>query len=101
MGLPIKDKKCILLYMGAVKSYVKSDWNGPNKEKLTTLARELDNTVNPNELSAPDIDKLINEAKKNGEKRKVKRFVLDVNTSLRYLSTRKQSGCCNIFFKIK
>ncbi len=81
--------------MGAIRSYNKAGQKGPstfallvddiskmsasqqkllwiqlNKQKLSTLARELDSTVTPNELSATDIDNLINEAKKNGKRKK-------------------------------
>lgn len=44
-------------------------WMQLNKKKLTTLAKQLDNTVAAHHLSAPDIDQLISEAK-NGKKKK-------------------------------
>lgn len=81
--------------MGAIKSYSSFEPKGPsilallidditkmsaseqkllwmelNKNKLTTLARELDNAVTPHHLSADDIDILISQAKKNGKKKK-------------------------------
>jgi hypothetical protein len=45
-------------------------WMQLNKEKLTMLAHELDKNVIPHHLSSNDIDALINEAKKNGRKKK-------------------------------
>ena len=45
-------------------------WIQLNKNKLTTLAKQLDNTVAAHHLSTADIDQLINEAKKNGKKKK-------------------------------
>jgi hypothetical protein len=45
-------------------------WMQINKKKLTALARELDNSVVPHNLSSDEIDALIAEAKKYGKKKK-------------------------------
>ena len=45
-------------------------WMQLNQDKLTTLAREIDSSVPPHNLSSDDIDALISEAKKNGRKKK-------------------------------
>jgi len=45
-------------------------WLQLNKNKLTSVARELDNAVVLHNLSSADIDSLINKAKKNGRKKK-------------------------------
>lgn len=45
-------------------------WMDLNKKKLSILAGELDKSVPPNNLLQADIDQLINEAKKNGRKKK-------------------------------
>jgi len=77
--------------MGAVNSYQKRDNHGPstfamliddinkmseseqkllwlqiNKEKISALAKEIDTSVSPYNLSTGEIDTLINEARKNG-----------------------------------
>ncbi len=41
-------------------------WIQLNKERLSTLARELDASIVPHNLSASEIDELINEARKQG-----------------------------------
>lgn len=45
-------------------------WMQLNQNKLTTLAREIDASSAPHNLSSEDIDVLISEAKKNGSKKK-------------------------------
>jgi hypothetical protein len=45
-------------------------WMEINKNKLTTLAQEIDNSATSHNLTSNDIDKLISEAKKNGKKKK-------------------------------
>ncbi len=45
-------------------------WMQLHKEKLGTLARELDASVPTHQLSATDIDSLITEARKNAGKKK-------------------------------
>jgi hypothetical protein len=45
-------------------------WMDLNKKKLSVLAGELDKSVPPNNLLQADFDQLINEAKKNGRKKK-------------------------------
>ena len=45
-------------------------WIQLNKKKLTTLAQHLDAAVSPHTLSSGDIDALIDEAKKNGKKKR-------------------------------
>jgi len=85
--------------MSAINSYQKRDNTGPstfamliddinkmseseqkllwiqiNKEKISTLAKELDASVVPNNLSTGEIDMLINEARKNGKLTKKKSY---------------------------
>ncbi len=42
-------------------------WVQINKDKLSSYAKELDASVIPHNLSAPEIDLLISEARKNGK----------------------------------
>jgi hypothetical protein len=48
-------------------------WMQLNEDKLATLAREIDASSPPNNLSSDDIDALIREATKNGSKKKKKK----------------------------
>lgn len=45
-------------------------WMQLNKKKISTLAQQLDASVTPHNLSADEIDALINDAKKYGRKKK-------------------------------
>ncbi len=45
-------------------------WIQLNKEKLSSLAKELDASVAPNNLTGAEIDALINEARKYGRRKK-------------------------------
>ena len=45
-------------------------WVQLNKEKISSLAQDIDAAVVPNNLSASAIDSLIREARKNGSKKK-------------------------------
>lgn len=81
--------------MGVVKSHPQWDSNGPstfallvddinkmseaeqkllwlqiNKDKVSSLAKEIDNATNQHNFSSEEIDALIIEARKNGSKKK-------------------------------
>ncbi len=45
-------------------------WIQLNKEKLSSLAKELDASVAPNNLTGAEIDALINRARKYGRRKK-------------------------------
>lgn len=45
-------------------------WMQLNKERLSTLARQIDASSAPHNLSSSEIDALITEARKNGRKKK-------------------------------
>ncbi len=48
----------------------KSLWIQINKQKLSFLAKEIDNTVAQHNYSAKEVDAIIKEAKKYGRKKK-------------------------------
>jgi hypothetical protein len=55
-------------------------WLQINKEKVSALAKELDNSVTPHNLAPETIDLLIKEARKHGRSKKKKRTFM-VNKS--------------------
>jgi len=52
------------------ESEQKSLWIQINKEKLSVLSKEIDTSVTTHNFSSKEIDAMINEARKNGNKKK-------------------------------
>ncbi len=55
---------------GMNESEQKLLWMEINKKKLSSLAKEIDNSVKPHNFTADEIDAMINDARKNGNKKK-------------------------------
>jgi len=55
---------------GMNESEQKLLWMEINKKKLSSLAKEIDNSVRPHNFTQDEIDIMISDARKNGNKKK-------------------------------